>query len=271
MISLCDRGCQARERDHGGALPRVHVPQEIMRTCVRWYVAYPLRTPHVEALMRERGVPIDHATVNRWVVTYRPPREEALPRRKQPVWLSWRMEETSLQGTGEWRDRDRAVEKMVQTIDFLRTEPRDEQAATCFLTKAIRRHGVPETITIDGSAANEAAITRDNEEHGTAIDIRPMKYLPNMVEQDHRGVTRVTRPRLGFKSCAAAQDTLVGIELRHMLKKRPLVVEEGDEALTPAEQFYALAASSLHQQGQLFLQYLPEQNLRHNRKCHFGA
>jgi putative transposase len=112
MISLCDRGCQARERDHGGALPRVHVPQEIMRTCVRWYVAYPLRTPHVEARMRERGVPIDHATVNRWVVTYRPPREEALPRRKQPVWLSWRMEETSLQGTGEWRDRDRAVEAL---------------------------------------------------------------------------------------------------------------------------------------------------------------
>jgi hypothetical protein len=157
---------------------------------------------------------------------------------------------------------------MGQTIDCLRTEPRDEQAATCVLTKAIRRHGVPETITIDGSAANEAAITRDNEEHGTAIDIRPMKYLHTMVEQDHRGVTR---PRLGFKSCAAAQDTLVGIELRHMLKKQPLVVEEGDEALTPAEQFYALAASSLHRQGQLFLQYLPEQNLRHNRKCHFGA
>ena len=219
----------------------VHVPQEIMRTCVRWYVAYPLRTPHVEALMRERGVPIDHATVNRWVVTYRPPREEALPRRKQPVWLSWRMEETSLQGTGEWRDRDRAVEKMGQTIDFLRTEPRDEQAATCFLTKAIRRHGVPETITIDGSAANEAAITRDNEEYGTAIDIRQIKYLHTMVEQDHRGVKRITHPMLGFTSFDAAQSTLVGIELMHMLRKRQL--DDGvEQGLTAAEQFSALAA-----------------------------
>jgi hypothetical protein len=83
---------------------------------------------------------------------------------------------------------------MGQTIDCLRTEPRDEQAATCVLTKAIRRHGVPETITIDGSAANEAAITRDNEEYGTAIDIRQIKYLHNLVEQDHRGVKRITRP-----------------------------------------------------------------------------
>jgi putative transposase len=62
------------------------------------------------------------------------------------------------------------------------------------------------------------------------------------IEQDHRAVKRVTRPMLGFKSFAAAQDTLAGIELMHMLKKRQLVVEEGDEALTAAEQFYALAA-----------------------------
>ena len=75
-----------------------------------------------------------------------------------------------------------------------------------------------------------------------AIDIRQVKYLNNMVEQDHRGVKRVTRPMLGFKSFEAAQGTLVGIELMHMLKKGQLVGEEGAEGLTPAEQFYALAA-----------------------------
>ena len=62
------------------------------------------------------------------------------------------------------------------------------------------------------------------------------------IEQDHRGVKRVTRPMLGFKSFAAAQDTLVGIELMHMIKKKQLMVEAGDEGLTAAEQFYALAA-----------------------------
>ena len=88
-----------------------------------------------------------------------------------------------------------------------------------FLTKAIRRHGVPEKITIDGSAANAAAIRSYNEAHGTAIVIRQVKYLNNMVEQDHRGVKRITRPMLGFKSFEAAQSTLVGIELMHMIEK----------------------------------------------------
>ena len=72
--------------------------------------------------------------------------------------------------------------------------------------------------------------------------IRQVKYLNNIVEQDHRGVKRVTRPMLGFKSFEAAQDTLVGIELMHMIKKRQMVSEAGDEGLTAAEQFYALAA-----------------------------
>jgi len=81
-----------------------------------------------------------------------------------------------------------------------------------------------------------------NEEHGTAIAIRKVKYLNNIVEQDHRGVKRVTRPMLGFKSFTAAQDTLVGIELMHMIRKKQMVVEAGEEGLTAAEQFYSLAA-----------------------------
>ncbi len=127
-------------------------------------------------------------------------------------------------------------------IDFLLTEQRDEEAALRFLKKAIRRHGVPEKSTIDGSAANEAAIKSYNAAHGTTIEIRKITYLNNIVEQDHRGVKRVTRPMLGFKSFAAAQDTLVGIELMHMIKKRQMRVEAGEEGLTAAGLFYSLAA-----------------------------
>ena len=78
--------------------------------------------------------------------------------------------------------------------------------------------------------------------HGTNIIIRQVRYLNNTVEQDHRAVKRVTRPMLGFKSFDAAQDTLVGIELMHMIKKRQMVMEAGDEGLTAAELFYSLAA-----------------------------
>src|SRR5262249_13187824 len=133
-------------------------------------------------------VDVDHSTINRWTIKYSPSLEEAFHRRKRSVWVSWRMDETYVKVKGQWRYLYRAVDTTGQTIDFLLTEERDEQAAKRFLTKAIRRHGVPEKNTIDGGAANEAAIKSYNEEHGTHIIIRKRQYLNNIVEQDHRGV-----------------------------------------------------------------------------------
>ena len=189
-------------------------------------------------------MPIDHATLQRWVVKYSPQLAEAFHRRKRPVWVRWRLDETYIKVTGQWYYLYRAVDKTGQTIDFLLTEPRAAQAAKRFLTKAMRRHGVPEKITIDGSAAHEAAIKSYHEEHGMAVAIRQIKYLNNIGEQDHRGVKRIPRPMLGFKAFDAAQSTLVGIERMPLIKQRQLVVEEGNEGRTTAEQFYALAASS---------------------------
>ena len=143
------------------------------------------------------------------------------------------MDETYITVKGEWRYLYRAVDKSGQTIDFLLTEQRDEPAVTRFLTKAIERHGVPETITIDGSEANAAAIRHYNQAHGTTIIIRQVKYLNNLVEQDHRGVKRITRPMLGFKSFDTAQSTLAGIELMRMLKQGQLA--GAVKGITPAE------------------------------------
>jgi putative transposase len=152
------------------------------------------------------------------------------------------MDETDIRVQGEWGYLDRAVDKYGDTVDFLRTAHRDQEAALRFLKQAIRRNGVPQTIPMDGSDANEAALKRYNQDYGPAIAIRQVNYLNNLIEQDQRAVKRVTRPLLGFKSCAAAQDMLVGIELMHMLKKRQLVVEEGEKSLMAAELFYSLAA-----------------------------
>ena len=74
------------------------------------------------------------------------------------MWRSWRLDETYIRLKGHWRWLYRAVDKGGRTIDFLLTAQRDESTARRFLTKAIRRHGVPETITIDGSEANAAAL-----------------------------------------------------------------------------------------------------------------
>ncbi len=218
-----------------------HFPPEVILMGVRWYLAYPLSTRHVEELMEERGVNVDHSTINRWVVKYSPQLEEEFHRRKRPVWVSWRLDETYIRVKGAWVYLYRAVDKLGQTIDFLLTERRDQKAAKRFLTKAISRNGTPEKINIDKSGANAAAIVSYNAEHNTTITIRKNKYLNNIVEQDHRGVKRVTRPMLGFKSFEAAQSTLTGIELMRMLRKGQL---EGDEVegLSAAEQFYALAS-----------------------------
>src|SRR5215475_3539717 len=80
-----------------------HFPPEIILTGVRWYLVYPLSTRHVEELREERGVELDHATINRWVIKYSPQLEEAFHRRKRPVWVSWRMDETYIKVKGEWR------------------------------------------------------------------------------------------------------------------------------------------------------------------------
>jgi putative transposase len=71
-------------------------PQDMIPTSGRWDVAYPLSPRQVEELMEERGVSVDHSTVNRWVIIYSPQLEEAFHRRKRPVWRSWRLEETSV-------------------------------------------------------------------------------------------------------------------------------------------------------------------------------
>src|ERR1051325_7552272 len=89
----------------------------------------PLSTRHVEELMEERGVEVDHSTINRWVIKYSPQLEEAFHRRKRPVWVSWRMDETYIKVKGVWRYLYRAVDKYGETIDFLLTEQRDTEAA----------------------------------------------------------------------------------------------------------------------------------------------
>ena len=182
-----------------------HAPPAIMLMGVRWDGAYPVRERPVAERMEERGGPIDHATIQRWVVKYRPHLAAAFSRRKRPLGRSWRRDETDIRVKGAWRSLSRAVDKSGQTVALLLPEQREEQAATRFLTQARRRHGVPEKSPIDGSEANAAAIRSSKAGHGTAMIIRQMKYLKHTSAHDHRRVKRVTRPMLGFNALAAAK------------------------------------------------------------------
>ena len=218
-----------------------HFEKDIILWGVRWYVAYPLSYRQLEEMMAERGVAVDHSTLHRWVLKYAPMLEKQFRAHKRPVGTSWRLDETYVRVKGDWKYLYRAVDKAGQTVDFLLTAHRNRAAALRFLRQAIRSQGTPEKITIDKSGANKAAIESHNTAHQTAIEIRQSKYLNNLIEQDHRAVKRLTRPMLGFKSFWAAQSTLAGIEVMHMIKKGQLQSDGGEEQ-TPAEQFYSLAA-----------------------------
>jgi putative transposase len=218
-----------------------HFEKEIILWGVRWYVAYPISYRQLEEMMNERGVKVDHSTLNRRVSKYAPEFEKQFRHRQCSVGRSWRMDETYVRIRGKWAYLYRAVDKEGRTIDFLLTPTRDRDAAEAFLHKAIRSHGVPEKITIDQSGANTAAIRHYNKAHRTAIVIRHSKYLNNLVEQDHRAVKRLTRPMLGFQSFWAARCTIAGIEVMHAIRKGQLATT-GHAPQTPAEQFYALTA-----------------------------
>lgn len=221
-------------------IKRMHYPLDVMLTCVRWYAAYPLSLRHIEEMMQERGVFVDHATVQRWAIKMLPILAAMFRRRKRPVGRSWRMDETYIKVRGQWKYLYRAVDRDGMTIDFLLTAKRDEAAARRFLEQAILLHGEPDKITIDKSGANTAAIGSYNADHGATIELRQCKYLNNIVEQDHRAIKRIVRPMLGFKSFRSARILIAGIETMHMIRKGQLVSSNGPAA-SAADQFHSLA------------------------------
>jgi len=222
-----------------------HFPKDLIMMAVRWKIAHPLSYRAIEELMAERGTALDHSTVQKWVVYYAPKLEEEFRNRKKPVGKSWRMDETYIKVSGKWCYLYRAVDKEGKTIDFMLSELRDRAAALKFFKKAISSSGMPEKINIDKSGSNTAALDKINTLlfiYGMwhlLIEVRRVKYLNNMVEQDHRGIKNVTKHMRGFKSFAAAESTIAGIELHRMLKKGQM---RNDAGIPPWKQFYELAA-----------------------------
>lgn len=213
-------------------------PVEVILTCIRWYASYPLSTRNLEEMMEERGVYLAHTTVSRWAIRFLPKLEKIFRQYKRPVGTSWKMDETYVKVNGEWKYLYRAVDKEGKTIDFLLTAKRDKAAAKRFFDKAMKDNGTPDKVTMDKSGANKAAIDEIDSEN--EIEVRQVKYLNNIVEQDHRAIKRIIKPRLGFKSFYSAKNILAGIELMHMIRKGQFNIE-GKENMSFAEQFYALA------------------------------
>ncbi len=218
----------------------MHYPLEVMLVCVRWYAAYQLSFRNIEEMMVERGVAVDHSTLHRWSMKMLPVLAAAFRRRKRPVGLSWRMDETYVKVAGQWKYLYRSVDRAGNTVDFLLRAKRDHAAARAFFERAIDLHGVPETITIDKSGANAAAIMSMQADSGLPIAMRQSTYLNNIIEQDHRTSKRIPRPMLGFKSFRGARILIAGVEVMHIIRKGQLCAIK-DRAWSTANLFYSMA------------------------------
>ena len=217
-------------------------PKDVILYAVFFYVRYGVSYRDVEEIFAERNVKVDHSTLNRWVIKYSSSLALAAKKNKRVVATSWRMDETYIQVKGQWVYLYRAVDKFGDTVDFMLSEKRDEAAATAFFKQAIDNNGFPKKVVMDKSGANYVGLENINFLLMLAglisfVEILQVKYLNNLIEQDHRFIKKITKPMMGFKAFHSAKATIDGIETAHMIRKGQL----SEENIPAYKQFMALA------------------------------
>ena len=190
---------------------------------VRWYLRYSLSLRDVEELLEERGLSVDPTTVWRWVQYYSPELEQRLRPHLKPTNKSWRLDETYVRVKGRWCYLYRAIDSADATIDFLLSAFRDADAAKRLFRKALggRSHPQPRVINTDLAPMCSSAIPDSKKEATlrTRCRHRPVQYLNNILEQDHRAIKRRVNAKQGFREFQAAGRAIQGYEAVHMIRK----------------------------------------------------
>ena len=204
---------------------RHRYPRVIILQAVYFKLRFTLSYRDVEELMSIRGIKVDHSTIQRWVFKFSKEVEKNMHKRKKQVCDSWRMDETYIKVKGRDMYLYRAVDKYGNTVDFLLTKRRQKMSAQKFFNKAIGNNGKPRIVNIDKSGSNSSAILTVNKRSLSTkkIKIRKVKYLNNIIEQDHRRIKRRIRIMTGFKEFESAQRTLSGIEVVSIIKKDQII------------------------------------------------
>ena len=190
---------------------------------VRWYLRYSLSLRNVEELLEERGLGADHTTVWRWVQGYGPELDQRLRSHLKPTKKSWRVDETYVRVKGRWCYLYRAIDSTGATVDFLLSALRDADGAKRLFRKALadRSHPQPRVINTDLAPIYGSAIA-DIKKDGSLrrrCRHRPVQYLNNILEQDHRAVKRRVNAKQGFREFQAARRTIQGYEAINILRK----------------------------------------------------
>lgn len=190
-------------------------PQLIL-CAVRWYLRYSLSLRDVEELLQERCLEADRTTVWRWVQRYAPELERRMRRHLKPTNKSWRCDETYIKVKGRWCYLYRAIDSAGATIDFL-------LSANRLFRKALSTpsHPQPRVINTDLAPIYTSAIPAIKKEGilRRRCRHRPVQYLNNILEQDHRAIKRRVNAKQGFREFHAASRTIRGYEAINMIRK----------------------------------------------------
>ena len=196
---------------------------ELIVCAVRWYLRYSLSFRDVEELLGERGLEADHTTIWRWVQRYGPELRRGCAVISNQTNMSWRVDETCVRVQGRGCYLYRAIDSTGATIDFVLSGLRDAATAKRLLGKALTNpsHRQPRVINTDQARLNGAAISRVKKEGilRRRCRHRPVQYLDNILEQDHRAIKRRVKAKQGFLEFHAARRTIQGYEAMHMIRK----------------------------------------------------
>src|SRR5258708_5629957 len=210
-----------------------HFQSDIILLCIRWYLRYSLSYRNLEEIMLERGLHIDHTTIYRWVQHYAPELEKRCRPHLNATTDSWKVDETYIKVKKEWKYLYRAVDSRGNTLDFMLSPSRDGEAAKRFFLKtlAATQSSEPRVINVDKNAAYPKAF-RELKAAGRMpenCELREVKYLNNVIEQDHRFIKRLVKAGMGLFSFQTAWRTLQGYEIMNMMRKGQVQgVDKGD-------------------------------------------
>jgi len=216
-----------------------HFEPSLILLCVRWYCRYQLSYRDVEEMMRERGLDVDHSTVFRWVQRYAPEINKRIRQHLKMSGASYRVDETYIKVGKICKYLYRAVDREGQMIEFMLSAKRDVSAAKRFFKKMLRaeHRRLPFSISVDKNAAYPEAFSTSQAERIVPSDckLRRVKYLNNVIEQDHRFIKKKVRAAQCFKRFQTAERTLEGIEAMNMIRKGQVKRLAGSDALGQAK------------------------------------
>lgn len=200
-----------------------HFEPHIILCSVRWYLRFSLSYRDVQELLTERGVEVDHSTIWRWVQRFAPELMQRLRPHLKPTNRSWRVDETYVRVKGSWCYLYRAIDSQGATIEFFLSAFRDLDAAKSLFRRALRNgaHLQPRVVNTDLAPTYASAIPALKRTGIIARRCRhrPVQYLNNIIEQDHRAIKKRVNAKQGFRAFGAARRTIDGYEAVHMMRK----------------------------------------------------